>query len=248
MFTLAAYTYNEHLIELFSEVMILLETRDQILTNTKELLDNVTNVNFNEITITGQTIDSVYTEELELGATVPSNGILFNGETITDKKAILFAQVFHGTQAVLEQFDHDQIRPKRNADKPLDNYRFKSVNVDELYVDYVDDIPVNDFVFIEDGQLVLDGTVELSQPIEAERVEQIDETEMFVGDGPKKIDTHIGGDLTFDEINGIKWKVLIDQIVMKNIATSLADIDIHGVCIFDCQYPQNFKRMRILLE
>lgn len=229
----AAYTYNEHLIELFSEVMVLLETREQILTNTKELLDNVTSVNFNEITIAGQTIDSVYTEELELGATVPSNGILFNGEAITDKKATLFAQVFRETQAALEQLNHDQKRPRRDADQQqLDNYHFKSVNVNELYVEYVNDIPVNDFVFVEDGQLVLEGTVELMRPIEADHVEQIDANEMFVGDGPKKTSTHITGDLTFFEINGIKWKVLIDQIVMKNVATSLADIDIHGVRIF----------------
>lgn len=213
--------------------MILLETREQILTNTQQLLDNVTSVNFNEITIAGQTIDSVYTEELELGATVPSNGILFNGEAITDKKAIRFAQVFHETQAALEQLNHDQKRPRRDADQPLDNYHFKSVNVNELYVDYVNDIPVNDFVFVEDGQLVLEGTVELMRPIEADHVEQIDANEMFVGDGPKKITTRIAGDLTFDEINGVKWKELIDQIVMKNIANSLADIDIHGVRIFD---------------
>lgn len=211
--------------------MILLETRDQILTHTKEVLANFTKTNFNEITISNQDIDMIYTEELVLGETTPTNGILFHDEILTDKKAIRFTQMYEETKASLKLWN-DEIRPKRNVDNhTLDNYHFKSVNVNELYVEYVNDMPINDFVFVEDGHLVLDGTVILTQPIEADIVEQIDGSENIVGDGQKRITTHISGDLTFEEINGIAWKELIDHIFMKNMANTVADLQINGVMI-----------------
>lgn len=216
--------------------MILLETRDQVLTNAKELINSFSNVNFNEITITNQSINVLYTDDLELGETIPTNGIFYNDELITEKKAIIFTQMVQETQSLVDELDQldSSERPKRTTANHTNNFHFTSVDVDELYAEYINDIPVNDFVFVEDGQLVLDGTVILSQPIEADNVEEIDEN-AFVGDshGPKQITTHITGDLTFEVINGIKWKELVDQVYMKNLPNSIADLTINGVCASD---------------
>lgn len=224
------------MLELLSEVVILLDTRDQILSNAKEILQNFTNPSLNEITVANQVFDSVYTHEVDLGSIEPTNGFLYNGETVNNKKVLRFTQMYNETKTNLQLLQNRQ-RVRREPENQLEDYAFDSMDVDELYAEYINDIPVNDFIFIENGKLILDGTVVVTQPIDVENVHDYNnENTFFVGDEQiltqENTENIITGDLTFEEINGIKWNDLIQQIVMKNLPSQIADIEVNGVCNF----------------
>lgn len=221
------------MLELLSEVVILLDTRDQILSNAKEIIRNFSNPDLHEITLKNQVIDNVYTHDLDLGSITPTKGFLHAGEIITDKKVLRFTQMYNETKANL-QLQQNRQRVRREPEIQLENYSFDSIDVDELYVEYINDIPIDEFIFIENGRLTLDGTVVVNQTIDVENVDNYNENTYFVGDeqmlSQENTKNIIDGDLKFEEINGIKWSDLIQQIMMKNLPNQIADIKINGVC------------------
>lgn len=224
----AVSTMNEHLLELFSEVIILLGTRDEVLKNAREFIATFPKEPAEEITIKDQNIDTIYTQELELDSFVPSEGFFLGDELITVEKVNEFLQLLNETETDLKILD-ELNRGKRESEKKLQNYHLKSVNVSELHVKFINGIPTEDFIFVENDTLTINGTVVLTHPLEVENVERSSDEDSLRAEAPET--TLITGDLNFDEINGIKWKDLIEQIVMKNLPGHLDEIEVNGVCI-----------------
>lgn len=228
--TQAEFTYNEHLLEMLSEVLILLDTRDEILKNANNIIrDFHPDGSMKEITIKNQQIDTINTKELDLGTIIPTDGILYNGEVITQDKIDRLERLVSETEKNLEKLN----REKREIGEQ--NFELKSVDVTDLYVDFINDIPIEDLLFMDDNRnLFVDGIIEVTKFIEADHVakanlassiEPILEEIRVASEGT----TVIAGDLNFEEINGIKWSDLIDQIVLKNMPNFLDEIDISGV-------------------
>lgn len=237
----ASYTYNEHLLEMLSEVLVLLGTREEILKSADDIIQNFhPNGTIEEITIRKQNISTISTEKLELGSVVPIKGVLYNGETITKDKITRLSRLINETENNFKKLK----RGKREIEEHLQNLHLDSVDVKNLNVEFVNDVPVENLVFIENGTLILDGFVEISQPIEADAEEFMDATlgsELPVVEDKVPLvadeQTDIKGDLLFDEINGIRWADFVQQIVLKQLPNFLPDIEINGVSKSSKNYP-----------
>lgn len=237
----AVHTYNEHLLELYSEVVILLMTRSEILKNAEDIIKNFhPDGKMKEITIKKQKIESISTNELELGSVVPAKGVLYNGETVTKEAIDRLARLAEETDKNLAKLN----RVKRETVDNEQNHHLKSLDVKDLQVDYINDIPAEEFIFIENGNLILDGVVQVSQPIEYES-EELDES--LLGSKSQPVEdvqllaeekTIITGDLVFDEINGIPWSDFVQQIVLKNLPNIIPNIEINGVSSHNIVYVQ----------
>lgn len=225
----AVSTMNEHLLELLSEVMILLGTRDEVLKNAQEFIQNFPKEPVDEITIKDQNIDVIYTQMLELDSLVPTKGIFLGNELITPEKVNEFLQLLNETETDLKLLE-ELNRNKRESGQRIQNLHLESVDVDELYVNYINDISTDDFVYVENGTLTLNGTVVLSQPLEVENVERFSHDDLLQAELNET--TTITGDLNFEEINGMLWKDFINQIVLKHLPAHLDELEVVGVCIF----------------
>lgn len=227
----AVSTINEHLVELLSEVIILLETRDQVLLKAKELIENFPKGPMEEVLIKNQTIDTIYTKDLDLGTLIPTEGIFANDELITKAAVDEFLELLSETETNLKTLEELK-RNKRQNKEVIEKLHLKSFNVSELHVQYINDIPIEDFIFVEDGNLKL-GTVEISQLIEAKHVERLHvDSNPQLGQELSPETTIITGDLTFDEINGVKWRDFLNQIVFKHLPSTIDDIEVIGVSFF----------------
>lgn len=217
---------NDHLLEELSEIMILLGTREEVLTNTQEFLDRFPQAPMKETTIKDKEVDFIYTQNLDMGSLIPTEGVFFNGEQITVEEYNEFLQLVDEAEELtktLEELD----RSKRETVKSL---HIDSINVTELHARYINDIPVDDFIFIENGTLTIHGTAVVTD-IEAEHVQRMPDDINFQLQQEHPETVTISGDLDFDEINGIKWKDFTNQIVLKHLPNSFDELVVHGVSI-----------------
>lgn len=227
----AASTLNEHLLELLSEVMIMLDIRDQVLMEARQLIDNFPKEPMEPITITNKNIDTIRTHNLDLGTIVPTEGIFIGDELITPELVDEFFEVLNETETNLKLLEQMK-RNKREGVQVIESLQLKSVNVTHLNVQYVNDIPAKDLVFVEDGNLKLDGTVVLEKPIKPAFVERLySGSDQLLGQEVADT-TIIKGDFNFEEINGLKWKDFINDIVLKHMPNSIDNMEILGVSVF----------------
>lgn len=235
---------NDHLLEIFSEIVILLHTREEVLTNAQSLLDQFPSDPVQEINIKGQHVDTIYTQSLELNAIVPTQGVFLNDELITEELVDEFYGLLNEAEEALKTFDESSRNKRENSVKSL---QLSSLNVTDLNVRYINDVPVEDFIFINDGNVTIDGTVVVTQSIEAEIVERAPD-DMFLGLQRESADSIvIEGDLRFDEINGIKWKDLISETRLKYLPIYLDEMTVNGVSFFSFS-TLDFRTMNYFLS
>lgn len=224
----AASTLNEHLLEMLSEVMIMLDIRDQVLTEARELIDNFPKDAMEEVTIKNQDLDIIYTQELDLGSLIPTDGVFLGNELITKKTADEFVQLLDKTETNLQLLEQLK-RNKRENTNIIEHLHLKSINVNELNVQHINNVSAEDLVFVEDGNLKLSGTVRLSQPIEPDSV--VDDSDPMLGQEVPDI-TNITFDMKFEKINGIKWRDLLNEIVLMHLSHDIDDMEVLKVSVF----------------
>lgn len=224
----AVSTLNEHLLELLSEVIIMLDIREQVLGEARQLIDKFPKGPMEEVTIKNQNLDIIYTQNLDLGSLIPTDGVFVGDELITKEVVDEFSQLLNKTETNVQLLEELK-RNKREESNIIEHLHLKSVNVSELNVQYINDIPSKDLIFVEDGNLKLHGTVVLNQTIKPEFVERMyDGSDQLLGQEAADM-TIITGDLTFEEINGIKWKDFINQIVLKHLSNNIDNMEVLGV-------------------
>lgn len=233
----AEYTYNEHLLELFSEVYVLLGMRDEILNNAKEVVETFSSTNIAEITIANQNLESIITHEADLGETIPAEGVFYMGELITNDTVNEFVYLLAETQANIDKLLNTENREKRTVEDFEGIHQIQSVNVKNLLVDFINDIPVEEFIFIEDSNLHLKGNVVLTQPIDVETIEErqndenlgVSSNDELMKEAAQSTERLNVSETFFDEINGIVWRDFINEIVLKNMPNELDEIEISDV-------------------
>lgn len=222
----AATSMNDHLLELFSEIVILLNIREEVLENALDLIDKFPKDPVKEVNIKGADLDTVYTQNLELGSIVPTNGIFLNDELITEELVNEFYGVLNQAEQTLKTFEKGS-RNKREG--IIESLQLDSLNVTDLYVNFINDIPTGDLIFIENGNVTIDGTVIVTQSIEAQLVERAPD-DMILGVEHEAADSIIiNGDLRFDEINGVLWKDLITETRLKYLPFFVDEMTVNGV-------------------
>lgn len=225
----AATSMNDHLLELFSEIVILLNTREEVLKNALDLIDKFSKDPVKEINIKGENLDTVYTQSLELGSVIPTEGVFLNDELITEELVDEFYEALSEAEQALKTFEETGRNKRQDSIKSL---HLNSLNVTDLYVRYINDIPAEDFIFIENGNLTIDGTLVVTQSIEAEIVERAPDDMNLKLQRESADSIVIEGDLQFDEINGIKWKDLINETRLKYLPFFVDEMTVNGVSFF----------------
>lgn len=219
----AVSNINEHLLELLSEVIILLETHDQVLNEAREVIDQFPKDPVDQIVIKDQNIDIIYTQHLDMGSIVPVAGIFLNDEQITKENVDELYELVDEAEALFKEYESMNRKKRANTIKSL---HLRSVNVTDLYVDNINGISTGDFIYIENGTLTINGSLAVKS-IRAKNVERIPEELNLRLETPET--TVIDGDLEFEEINGIKWKDLMNQIVFKHLPIHLDELQVSGV-------------------
>lgn len=226
----AEINVNDHLLELLSEVIILLDTRTEVLKMANDLIEKFPKDPVDVINVKDQHFDVVYTHDLDLGTTIPSDGIFLDDERITEEQVEEFYTLLNEADELLKQLEQLN-RTKRDVNH-IQSLYLDSVNVTELNARFINDIPTENLIFVENGTVTYDGTLIVTQSIQANSVERRrDDEDMIVGQAEQGT-TVIRGDLNFEEINGIKWKDLINQIVLKHLPVYLDEITVNGVSFF----------------
>lgn len=239
----AVSTINDHLLEQLSEVMILLGVRDEVLKNARDLIDSFPKDPVEEITVKDRDIDLVYTEHLDLGSIIPVQGIFFDDEPITADQVDHFYGLLDEAETLLKELETLDRTKREDTIKSL---HLQSLNVTELHVNYINDIPAEDFIFIEDGHLTIPGTV-VAESVEANSVERIpDAMNQRLQQQPPP-ETIVVDDLNFDVINGIKWKDLMNQIVYKHLPIYLDELVVGGVSSTKIVYQDLFETCEKIL-
>lgn len=121
------------------------------------------------------------------------------------------------------------LREKRN-----DKARMPTLNVKNLQVEYINDIPVKDFVFADangdidlsgsdvilDNEIAVDGEIKLANQTNAQLGEALDSSNLTV---------HVTGNVTVDSINGIDFNEFLSNLVMVNLPNTLENLVVEGV-------------------
>lgn len=108
----------------------------------------------------------------------------------------------------------------------------QNVHVKHLQVDYINDVPVKDFVF-----LAGDRSLDLGESdvyLESDDVHVSDEVQLspIVGDSIGQFNganVHIAGDVIIGEINGLPFNELMRNVVMVNVDNALDELEVTGV-------------------
>lgn len=224
----ASSTINEHLLEVLSEIIILLDTRAEVLKRAQEVIDKFPKEPMKAVTLENKHIDAIHTHHLDLGSTIPTEGVYLGEELITKEEVDTFLKVLNETEETIKRLEESK-RSKRDGEDSPKVFQVKTLDVSELEVEYINGVPFEEFIFVENGSLSIDGTVVLTQTIQVERVERLRDDAFLQMQKDVPEITIVEGDLTFDEINGIKWKDFINQIVMTNVPNSIDELQVNGV-------------------
>lgn len=122
-----------------------------------------------------------------------------------------------------------------------------NLNVQHLNVEFINGIPVKDFLFHENGKLdVGDSTIVVAKDFEVVKevilkTKATENSDSIIGDfiehdkssEPSKHNLHVTGDISFDYINGIAWNKFVNDIVLVNVPIFLRNLELTGVIIIN---------------
>ena len=219
---------DEHeVLELFAEVNALFKEQEDVVSQAKEVLKTFEQFRSNYTLDGDYQIDEISTSKLHIAEDNPIDGIYFDGELLAPEIIQEFLAVVNET-LVKVNASHEDVSVG-SQQEPL---HIKSLTAEHLNVKFINGIPVENFVFLTNNTLRIDGTLLLDQPIVVrDTVEFVDE---FIGagilNGSEIIETlHISGNLNVPSINRIPWNEFIGGIVFRNLPNLLQQIQVTGV-------------------
>ncbi|XP_037043493.1 uncharacterized protein LOC119079605 isoform X2 [Bradysia coprophila] len=130
-------------------------------------------------------------------------------------------------------------RVKRTEGSNDGRIYFDELNVKHVQVDYINDIPVNDIIFIHDGilnavdSLIVEGNLDVLNEVEIapddmDRVGESLEDQRSLDKLIPADNVQLTGDLIVDSINGVIWQDFLHQIVMKNLPNFMPLLVVNG--------------------
>lgn len=249
----AAFQYDELIIDLFSEILVMLDARSHQVTDARQTYDEFETSRNEEIVIADRAFDAISTNYAEWDDEIAQETKLFHGNEPTDAQTI--------TNFILAV---DQKQSRMTSEPPRskrdDNVvEWRSLNVSNLFIDSINNVSVADFVFLRNNLLELHGTLVLQQALDFDEVQLRDDklaphnallnkemplearedaNEQAIESAVERLD--VNGDFAFEEINGLLWQELIDEIVLKNQPQDLSELVVNGVgvlLLFDIVAP-----------
>lgn len=234
-------TNNEQeMLKLFGDVMRLLDLEEQIVQNTTELLKHI---DANEVKSMEQSFHSINTIELDLPDSALFNTILSADEAGSDKISMEslteFLHSLDETQALINS-DSDTKAKRQTAQGPLS---IGSLETTYLIVENINGVSVKSMKAGDNVNIKINGTLVVNKSITAlkvnkrgDQVAALRTNELDSGNANLDMDKnwHINSDLNVEFINGVPWKELAEDVVMKNGPNIHWDrLDIDGVSLWD---------------
>lgn len=140
------------------------------------------------------------------------------------------------------RMENIRVLPKRSAEiiKYLDD-----IHVHHLEAKFINDVPVDNFVFLHGNDLTVNGTLVVDQDLSvSKRVVVVKEPDPMHFHQPsfgvernnletaKEIDVdtlHVSGNLNLHSINGMVWSDFLNKVVMTNLPNVLDSLTVKGV-------------------
>lgn len=228
--TIESLDNDASLYALFAEVIEYLKIHENLFRNGTETLKTVNN---NEL-LSLKNIDTINAESVAVNENVRIETIRLGEELLTQdsiERIVEFENVLNETLKITEELD--KITQNSRRTRQTESLHIEKLRVNNLNVEYFNDVPAKDLVFIENGSLRLKGPLMLENGLEAEQVQVLPD-EVVGSEQPMNLDEtipelRISGNLNFDVINGIPWNVLLQEIVFINSPNHLQDVEINGV-------------------
>lgn len=139
-----------------------------------------------------------------------------------------------------------RVLPKRSAENIQ---YFDNLHVDQLEAKFINDVPVDNLVFLHGNDLIVNGTLVFDQDLSVSKkvvvMEEPDPKHLHPPsvaavssnlETAKAIDVdtlHVNGNLNVHSINGIVWSDFVNKVVMTNLPNVLATLTVKGNVIVD---------------
>ncbi len=155
------------------------------------------------------------------------------------------------------KFDTERIikgeRRTKRTDGTENHMKFKELNVKHIQVDYINDIPINDITFINNGildsvnSLIVEDSLNVLNAVEVSSDRRMETvvgesitSDRHLSDKFTSADNvHLTGDVLVDLINGVVWQDFVHQIVMRNLPNLLDKLIVVGVRV-SCNWFKYF--------
>lgn len=239
------YEYDEAMIDLFAEVLVLLEMREQQVSDARQTFVDFEMSRDEEIVVADRAFDTIVTNYAEWTGEIAPTTQLFYGSEPTDTETITsFILTVNAAQSSMPS---EVPRPKRD-DIESNVVRWESLDVLNLFVESINNVSAADFVFLRNKTLDLNGNLVLKQSLDfddvqwrgAESQQTIPILPNQTPSEPREADNgeagdivterlDVDGDFSFEEINGVVWLDLINEIVLKNQPQDLSELIVNGV-------------------
>lgn len=140
------------------------------------------------------------------------------------------------------KFEIKTLRRLRRTGGSDSHMKVSKLNVKNIKVDYINDIPIEDVIFTRNEVLNSVGSLTVEDNLNVlNEVEVTSERMETVGDGiedkhllDKLIPTdniQVAGNLIIDSINGLVWQDFIQQIIMRNLPYQIDELEVKGVSV-----------------
>lgn len=234
------YEYDEALIDLYAEVLVMLEARNQEVIDAQRTYADFETSRDEEIVVADRIFDSISTNYAEWnGPIAPTTKIFYGNEPMHAETITNFIHMVDEKASLVSE----PPRAKRGGSRTV---QWESLEVVNLFADSINNVSTADFVFLQNNSLELNGTLELQQSLEFDEVQLREPNTSSLNDpNPSEfreaateqpdvavIDRlDVPGDFSFEEINGILWQDLLNEIVLKNQPQNLPELIVDGVSV-----------------
>lgn len=236
------YEYDEALIDLYAEVLVMLEARNQEVVDAQQTYVDFETSRDEEIVIVDRTFDSISTNYAEWnGPIAPTTKVFYGKEPMHAENITNFMHMVDEKASITSE-------PPRAKRGESNTVQWLSLDVVNLFTDSINNVSTADFVFLQNNSLELNGTLELQQSLEFDEVQSREpNTSILPEPNPSEfrdaatekpevavIDRlDVPGDFSFEEINGILWQDLLNEIVLKNQPQNLPELIVEGVSVLN---------------
>lgn len=212
-----------------AEVVEYLKMQDTLIRNGVEALEAIDG---NE-PLSLKTIDKVNSKSLVIDENVKIETIILGEEVLTKdimEKVIGFETILNETLKTSEKPEENVRQVRQTESLHIETLRVKNLNVE-----YFNDVPAENLVYIENGSLRLKGPFIIEKDLEVNQLQILPDELLGSEETINRVsDLRITGNIGFDVINGVPWNKLVQEIVLTNLPNYLEDIEISGVReIFD---------------
>lgn len=217
--------HEDEMLNVFREVSALFDNEDDVGDDVMQLLSCTSK----KTEFARQSLRVVNTIDLEMSDAAQTQ-ITVASDQFTIEELKDFLMSLNETESLW----NEERKPKQKRESDSIVHTVESLSAANLQVQTINGIPIADLALADDGAFRLNGTLVVSNVLNAEKVqrkgEQVSSSYRHEEEIVHVARLNIPGDLEVEVINGLPWRDLVRDIVFKNDPNPLwLDLQIDGV-------------------